>query len=167
VDRHRGPAGAKTEALDADLLARPGRRDRAALRRLVPDSPLSAERKGLTRAQDTLIPGQTRLLHHLTACRKASYPVALELCGTLHQPTTRAFVQPFPPLEQARAARGAQRSAGLQAAGHPQAAANAAPIWQQVPQPQLQAAPVLTRATARLLLALVAHLQPLRAPSAA
>src|SRR2546430_1551605 len=38
IDRKRGPARAKTDALDAYLLARTGRSDLADLRRLQPDS---------------------------------------------------------------------------------------------------------------------------------
>jgi transposase len=167
VDRHRKPAGAKTDAIDAYLLARTGRSDLADLRRLAPDSPLITELKVLTRDQDMLIRSQTRLLNQLTACLKAYYPVALDLFGKLHQPTTLAFLQTFPTLEQARAASVAQLTTVLQAAGHPHAAAKAAQIWQQVQQPQLQADPALTRAKARLMLALVAQLQPLIAQIAA
>src|SRR5207249_1168570 len=121
VDRHRKPSGAKTDAIDAYLLARTGRSDLADLRRLAPDSPLIAELKVLTRDQDSLVQSQTRLVNQLTACLKAYYPVALELFGTLHQPTTLAFLQAFPTLEQARAAGVEQLTAVLKAAGHPQA----------------------------------------------
>jgi transposase len=48
VDRHRRPSGAKTDAIDAYLLARTGRSDLADLRRLAPDSPLITELKVLT-----------------------------------------------------------------------------------------------------------------------
>jgi transposase len=167
VDRHRKPSGAKTDAIDAYLLARTGRSDLADLRRLTPDSPVIAELKVLTRDQDTLIQSQTRLVNQLTACLKAYYPVALELFGKLHQPTTLAFLQACPTLEQAQAASVAQLTAVLQAAGHPQAAAKAAQIRQHLQHPQVQADPVLTRAKARLMLALVAQLQPLLAQIAA
>jgi transposase len=161
VDRHRKPSGAKTDAIDAYLLARTGRSDLADLRRLTPDSPLIAELKVLTRDQDTLIQSQTRLVNQLTACLKAYYPVALELFGKLHQPTTLAFLQAFPTLEQARAATVEQIAAVLTETGHPTAPAKAVQIWQRLHQPQLQADPVLTRAKARLMLTLVAQLQVL------
>jgi hypothetical protein len=119
------------------------------------------ELKVLTRDQDSLVQNQTRLLTQLTACLKAYDPVALDLVGKLHQPTTLAFVQTFPTLEQAHAASVEQMAAVRTAAGHPHAAAKAAQIRQQVHQPQGQADPALTRAKARLMLALVAHLQPL------
>jgi transposase len=161
VDRHRKPAGAKTDAIDAYLLARTGRSDLADLRRLTPDSPLITELKVLTRDQDTLIQSQTRLVNQLTACLKAYYPVALELFGKLHQPTTLAFLQAFPTPEQARAATVEQIAAVLKAAGHPQAPAKATRIAQHLRQPHLEADPVVTRAKARLMLSLVAQLQVL------
>src|SRR5215468_5643996 len=68
VDRHRKPAGAKTDLIDAYLLARTGRSDFADLRRLRPDSALVQELKALTRDQASLIASQTRLVNQLTAC---------------------------------------------------------------------------------------------------
>jgi hypothetical protein len=161
VDRHRKPAGAKTAASDAYLLARTGRSDLADLRRLAPNRPLLTERKVLTRDQDTLIQSQTRLVNQLTACLKAYYPVALELCGKRHQPTTLAFLPAFPTLEQARAATVEQIAAVLTAAGHPQAPTKAARSAHHLRQPHLEADPVVTRAKARLMRTLVAHLQVL------
>src|SRR5215469_8498179 len=60
VDRHRKPAGAKTDLIYAYLLARTGRSDAAFLRRLKPDSALIQELKTLTRDQERLIVSQTR-----------------------------------------------------------------------------------------------------------
>ena len=67
VDRRRSPSGAKTDTIDAYLLAKTGRADFADLRRLSPDSDLVAELKALTRDQDALIQMQTRLVNQLTA----------------------------------------------------------------------------------------------------
>jgi transposase len=161
VDRRRKPSGAKTDAIDAYLLARTGRSDLADLRPLTPDSPLVAELKLLTRDQDTLIRSQTRLLNQLTACLKAYYPVALELFSKLRQPTTLAFLQAFPTLQDAQAATVEEIGAVLEAAGHPSAPAKARAIAQRLQQPQLQADPATTRAKVRLMGALVAQLQPL------
>jgi transposase len=93
VDRHRKPAGAKTDAIDAYLLARTGRSDFADLRRLRPDSTLIQELKMLTRDQESLIASQTRLVNQLKACLKSYYPVAL----TLFEPAPAAFHPGFPP----------------------------------------------------------------------
>jgi transposase len=60
-------AGAKTDQIDAHLLAKMGRFELAELRRLEPDSPTVAELKTLTRDQDALIQTQTRLVNQLTA----------------------------------------------------------------------------------------------------
>jgi len=67
VDRRRRASGAKTDAIDAYLLAKTGRADLADLRPLKPDSPLVQELKVLTRDQDGLIKSQTRLVNQLTA----------------------------------------------------------------------------------------------------
>ena len=67
VDRHRSPSGAKTDHIDAYLLARTGRADFVDLHRLVPDSQTVAELKQLTRDQDSLVQTQTRLVYQLTA----------------------------------------------------------------------------------------------------
>jgi len=161
VDRHRKPAGAKTDAIDAYLLARTGRSDLADLRRLTPDSPLIAELKALTRDQDTLIQSQTRLVNQLTACLKAYYPVAVDLFGKLQQPTTLAFLQAFPTLEQARAASVEQITAVLKGAGHPTAETKARQIHARVRQPQLAADPIVTRTKTRLMLTLVGQVRVL------
>jgi len=161
VDRQRKPSGAKTDAIDAYLLARTGRSDLADLRRLTPDSPLVAELKLLTRDQDGLIQGQTRLVNQLTACLKAYYPVALELFGKLHQGATLAFLRAFPTPDAARAATVKRIAAVLTAARYATAEAKAREMWERVRQPQLTADPVVTRAKARLLLTLAAQLQVL------
>ena len=161
IDRRRKPSGAKTDAIDAYLLARTGRSDLADLRRLVPDSPLVAELKLLTRDQDGLVQSQTRLVNQLTACLKAYYPTALALFGKLHQASTLAFLQAFPTLEQARAATVEQVAAVLKATHHPHPETKARWIHQQLHQPQLAADPAVARAKGRLALALVAQLLPL------
>ena len=67
VDRRRSASGAKTDTIDAYLLAKTGRADLADLHRLTPDSETVSELKELTRDQDGLIRMQTRLVNQLTA----------------------------------------------------------------------------------------------------
>src|SRR6266705_4579211 len=55
VDRRRSASGAKTDKIDAYLLAKHGRSEIADLRRLEPDSALIAELKALTCDQDSLV----------------------------------------------------------------------------------------------------------------
>lgn len=161
VDRKRGAAGAKTDAIDAYLLAKTGRSDLCDLRRLQPDSPLVQELKELTRDQDNLIEMQTRLVNQLTACLKAYYPVALDLFARLQQRTTLLFLQAYPTLTAARAATLEELTMVLKASGHTRADNFAPKIHEKLHQPQLEASPVTTRTKSRLMLALVAQLLPL------
>jgi transposase len=71
VDRKRSASGAKTDTIDAYVLAKTGRADVADLHRLTPDSEQVAELKLLPRDQSALIQMQTRLVNQLTACLKA------------------------------------------------------------------------------------------------
>jgi transposase len=161
VDRWRKPSGAKTDAIDAYLLAKTGRSDLADLRRLTPDSPLVQELKALTRDQDTLIQTQTRLVKQMTACLKAYYPVALTLFTKVQQPLTLAFLQTYPTLEAARGASVEQLADLLRQHHHPTPDATAQTLHARLHQPHLRADPTTTRTKSRLLLALVSQLAPL------
>jgi transposase len=155
------PSGAKTDAIDADLLAKTGRSDLADLRRLTPDSPRVQALKALTRDPDTLIPTQTRLVTQLTACRKAYSPVAVPLFTQLQQPRTRAFLQSYPRLEAARGTSMEELAVLLRQHHHPTPNATAQAISDRVHQPHLEADPITPRTKSRLLLALVRQLAPL------
>ena len=161
VDRHRAASGAKTDLIDAYLLAKTGRADFADLRRLMPDSEVVAELKALTRDQDGLIQMQTRLVNQLTACLKAYYPVALSLFTKVHQPTSLAFLRAYPTPQAAATATPEQLATLLKQAGHPTATQATATITSVLARPHLVADAVTTRTKARLMLALVAQLQPL------
>jgi len=161
VDRRRSASGAKTDTIDAYLLAKTGRADLADLHRLIPDSEKVSELKELTRDQDGLIRMQTRLVNQLTACLKAYYPVALELFTKLHQKSTLAFLQTYPTPQAAMAASLHQLEEVLRRAKHPNPITVAAKIFEQVHQPYLQADAVTTRTKARLMLVLVSQLLPL------
>ena len=161
VDRRRSASGAKTDLIDAYLLAKTGRADFADLRRLTPDSDKVAELKQLTRDQDMLIRTQTRLVNQLTACLKAYYPVALDLFSKLQQKSTLLFLQAYPTLQTARAASLQEIQQQLKHTRHPHPAEAAASMVELLHQPQLQADVVLTRTKARLMLALVSQLLPL------
>lgn len=104
VDRHRAASGAKTDLIDAYLLAKTGRANLVDLRRLTPDSELVQELKGLTRDQDALIQMQTRLVNQLTAALKAYYPVALQLFAKVQQHSALIFLQTYPPPQAAMTA---------------------------------------------------------------
>lgn len=163
VDRHRAPSGAKTDTIDAYLLAKTGRADFQDLRRLNPDSELIQELKTLTRDQDALIQMQTRLVNQLTACLKTYYPVALELFGKLQQPSTLAFLRAYPTAQAGRAASIEDLTTLLKSLRYPGARKKAEELVIQLQQPCLLASVVITRAKSRLMLALVVQLEPLHA----
>jgi transposase len=161
VDRRRSASGAKTDRIDAYLLAKTGRADLADLRRLTPDSEIVAELKILTRDQDALIQMQTRLVNQLTATLKAYYPVALQLFAKLQQHSALIFLQTYPTPEVARAASVQQISEVLKHAGHTTADKVAPKIFETLHQPQLTANAMTTRTKSRLMVVLVAQLLPL------
>jgi transposase len=156
----RTVAGAKTDRIDAYLLAKWGRFNLAELRRLLPDSEIVAELKTLTRDQDALIQTQTRLVNQLTACLKEYYPAALKLFAKVQQRSTLLFLQRYPTQEAAQAASQEEIIATLRAGGHTRARQAGHKIWEELHRPQLIATPVTVRAKARLMLALTRQLLP-------
>lgn len=161
VDRRRSASGAKTDTIDAYLLAKTGRADLADLHRLTPDSEKIVELKLLTRDQDALVHMQTRLVNQLTACLKAYYPVALELFTKLQQKSTLLFLQTYPTPQEAMGASMEQIQNVLKQAKHPHPHPIALKIFERVHQPHLQADAVITRTKSRLMLVLVSQLVPL------
>ena len=154
----RKAAGAKTDRIDAQLLAKLGRLDLAELRRLEPDSAIVAELKTLTRDQDALIQTQTRLVNQLTACLKEYYPAALRLFAKLQQRSTLVFLQAYPTPEALASASLAEITATLRAGKHTNPRKLAPKILEEVHRPQLVASPVIVRAKSRLMLSLVKQL---------
>jgi transposase len=147
----RKPSGAKTDTIDAYLLARKGRSDLGELRRLAPDSPLVQELKLLTRDQDALVQTQTRLVNQLTACLKTYFPAALTLFTKLQQGATLAFLQRYPTLDVAEAASVEELTAFLRSLRRvPGPGVAAQRIFARLHQPQLRTDPVTTRVKARL-----------------
>lgn len=161
VDRRRNAAGAKTDTIDAYLLAKTGRADLADFRQLQPDAPIVAELKLLTRDQDGLLQSQTRLVNQLTACLKTYYPVALTLFSKLQQPSTLLFLQTYLTPQAAMAASAEEIERLLQKEHYPHPSEGASRIGHLLHQPHLMADAVTTRAKSRLALALVGQLLPL------
>ena len=154
----RKAAGAKTDRIDAYLLAKTGRFDLAELRRLEPDSATVAELKTLTRDQDALIQMQTRLVNQLTACLKEYYPAALHLFAKLQQHSTLVFLQTYPTPAAAASASLAELTATLRVGKHTNPTRAASKLWEELHRPQLVATEVIVRAKSRLLLSLVKQL---------
>lgn len=154
----RKASGAKTDRIDAYLLAKTGRFEQADLRRLAPDSPVVHELKTLTRDQDALVRAQTRLVNQLTACLKEYYPTALHLFAKLQQRSTLIFLQTYPTPEQAMAASLEEITATLRKGKHTSPTTVAPTIVAELHRPQLVADPVTVRAKARLMVALTKQL---------
>jgi len=154
VDRLRRPSGAKTDALDAWLLARHGCNELDQLRRLEPDTPLLEELKLLTRDRQTLIREHTRLIQQLQACLKAYYPLALSLFGKLSQPVALEFLRTYPTPESIQKATAEEIAALLRKHRYPKAREKAEAILASAHRPQMRASAPTTRAKSRLMLAL-------------
>lgn len=161
VDRRRAASGAKTDTIDAYVLAKTGRADLADLQRLTPDSEKVTELKQLTRDQESLIHMQTRLVNQLTACLKAYYPVALELFPKLQQKSPLVFLQTYPTPSAAMAAWREQIQDVLRQSRHSNPTIVAPRIFARLHQPHLQADAGTTRTKARLMRVLVSQLVPL------
>ncbi len=161
IDRKRAASGAKTDLIDAYLLAKHGRAEWTDLRRLDPDSPKIAELNALTRDQESLIQSQTRLVNQLTACLKAYYPAALQLFTKLQQRSTLIFLQTYPTPHAAQQATVAQIEETLRKGQHTNPTTVAPKIYEVLHQPHLVADEVTIRTKARLMQALVAQLLPL------
>src|SRR6266567_791094 len=154
----RKTAGAKTDQIDAHLLAKMGRLDLTEMRRLEPDSPIVAELKTLTRDQDALIGMQTRLVNQLTACLKEYYPAALHLFAKLQQRSTLLFLQAYPTPQTAQAASLEEITATLRTGKHSRSTQVAPKIFEELHRPQLVGSPVIVRAKSRLMLSVVKQL---------
>jgi len=154
----RKAAGAKTDQIDAHLLAKIGRLDLAELRRLEPDSPTVQELKTLTRDQDALIQTQTRLVNQLTACLKEYYPAALHLKASVQQRSTLLFLQAYPTPQAAQAASVEAITATLRTGKHTKATRVAPKIFEELHRPHLVGNSAMIRAKSRLMLSLVKQL---------
>lgn len=160
VDRRRSPARAKTDMIDAAILARHGLHELPRLRRLKADSPIIQELKVLTRDQVGLIEQQTRLVNQLTSCLKEYYPLVLQAFSRLNQPITLAFLQAIPTPAHLSQVGPEGLGAFLKKHSYPRPNEKAQEIL-LIAQQQLRTNPIVTRAKARLMLAIVAQLAPL------
>ncbi len=154
----RNAAGAKTDQIDAYLLAKTGRFDLADLRRLAPDSPKVQELKTLTRDQDALVQMQTRLVNQLTACLKDYYPAALTWFTKLQQHCTLIFLQTYPTPQAASAASIEDLERTLRKGKHHNPSVVARTIHETLHRPQLEASDLTVRTKSRLMLSLVKQL---------
>lgn len=167
VDYRRKPSGAKSDPIDARLLANIGRSDLGQLKRLKPDTELISELKMLTRDQDSLIQESTRLTNKLIACLKEYYPIALEFFSKPTLPVALKFFKRYPTPDLVKEATVPEIAAFLKACKHPRPNQTAISIWQKAQEPQLRASAPTVRAKCRLMLALVGQLEVVKEQIAA
>jgi transposase len=158
INPRRKASGAKTDQIDAYLLAKVGRFELADLRRLEPERASVQELKTLTRDQDALIQTQTRLINQLTACLKNYYPAALKLFTKLRHRSTLLFLQTYPTPQAVQAASLADLAAALRRGKHSNPTRAARKIAAEVHRPQLTANDITVRTKSRLMLSLIKQL---------
>lgn len=160
VNRRRKPSGAKSDLIDALILADIGRADLRHLRRLKKDPELIEQLKLLTRDQDSLIKDATRLKNKLTSCLKEYYPAALTFFTKIG-PVALKFLKEYPNHFKVQKASANKIEKSLKKYKHPRPKKAAATIYEQAHSPQLKASMPVVLAKTRLMLALVAQLEPL------
>lgn len=104
ANARRKASGAKTDPLDAVILANLGRSELHELRRLTPNSELAERLRGLTRKQLVLINQRAAVINRLKACLKRYFPVALQLFSRLTSRSALAFLERYLTLDEARKA---------------------------------------------------------------
>lgn len=154
VDGRRNPARAKTDPIDARILAKIGFSDLDSLRRLQPDSEVIRELKVLTQDQDRLMLQRIRLSNQLVATLKEYYPAALTLFTKIHHPIGVAFLQRYPTLEGARQATTDELYAFYKDRSPRASHASAERLYRQLHQAWPTADPPLVRGKARLVVSL-------------
>jgi len=155
VDKHRKPSGAKTDFIDARLLADLGRKDHLSLRPLVLSDDLLQELRLLTRDQEGLIHSQTRLTNQLIASLKEYYPAALKFFTRIGQLCTLKFLQTFPSIDSLRKASREDVVIVLKTLRHKDPETKANEILEIISQPQIPVSFAVSKAKSRFTKVLV------------
>lgn len=152
-DRHR-QSGAKTDELDARVLADILCVDREYHRPIPSDSPLAQEIKWTSRQRQKLVTERTRLKNQLTDCLKTYYPVAVSLFSGLDCVIAWSFLRAYPNAEAAAAVSLAELEAFFSQNGYscPQKIPE---IYAQLQAPAIPVADWQVRASQRYMLLLV------------
>jgi transposase len=162
VESRRKTSGAKTDRIDAKILAKILRSDFQNLKKLEPDSETITELKQLTRDQNGLIQNHTALIQQLRDCLKEYYPGILEIFPDLSSETLLVFLKNFPTLQDALRPDISELAAFFKGNHIPQPNKLASQVYIELHKPQLQARPAIIRAKSRLALGLVEQILVLR-----
>lgn len=162
VDSRRKTSGAKTDRIDAKIIAKILRSDYQDLKKLEPDNETIAELRQLTRDQNGLIQKQTALFQQLRDCLKEYYPGLLKIFSILSSETPLMFIKSFPTPDDALQANVEQLTALFKQCRVPRPNDLANRVYSELHKPQLQARPAITRAKSRLALGLIEQIQVLK-----
>lgn len=160
-DARRKPSGAKTDRLDAAILARLGWTERDQLRPLRPADEAWVELRQLTRIDEDLTQQATRLTNQLLAALKSYYPQVLAAFADISRPVALAFLATWPDPQDARRLTVSEVMTWLRQHRYPRAAQEASRIWSALQQRALEASPGKRRAQVWAVRALVAQFQAL------
>jgi transposase len=158
VDRQRKPSGAKTDFIDARLLADIGRKEYINLRPLMASNDLIEELRLLTRDQEGLVHAQTRLTNQLIACLKEFFPTALKFFTRIPQLCTLKFLQRYPSAESLVNTSKQELINVLIELRHKSPDTKAQEILEIVHQPQIRVPQTTIKAKSRLALVLIKQL---------
>ncbi|WP_053960177.1 IS110 family transposase [Sulfobacillus thermosulfidooxidans] len=161
-DARRKPSGAKTDRLDAAILARLGWYERDQLRPLRPTDEDWVELRQLTRIDEDLTQQMTRLSNQLTAALKSYYPQVLAAFAEINRPVALAFLAAWPDPVEARNIALSDLITWLRQHRYARAAQEAPRIWSALQQRALEASPGKRRAQMWAVRAWVAQLQALQ-----
>jgi transposase len=161
VESRRKTSGAKTDRIDAKILAKILRSDFQDLKKLEPDSETITELKQLTRDQNGLIQTHTALIQQLRDCLKEYYPGLLEIFSDLSSEALLIFLKSFPTLQDALKLEILQLITFFKENHIPQPNKLASRVYSELHKPQLQARPAIIRAKSRLAIGLVEQIHVL------
>ena len=157
-DRHK-VSGAKTDPIDAMVLAHILRTDRHQFRPLLPDSELARKIKLLSRDRDNLVKAKTRILNKLRANLKEYFPAAARAFKNLDKREVIKFLRKYPSHEEAAQLRKEEIKNFFRGSGH--SFKKIEKIYSILQVPSIQVPQFIVEAKKRYTLALLAQLPPL------
>ena len=162
VDNRRKTSGAKTDRIDAKILAKILRSDYHDLKKFEPDSEIITELRQLTRDQNGLIQAHTALIQQLRDCLREYFPGLLTIFPDLSSEPPLLFLKSFPTLQDALQVDIPQLAAFFKKNHVRKPNETASQVYIELHKPQLQAQPAIIRAKARLAQGLVEQIRVLR-----
>lgn len=155
VDNRRKTSGAKTDRIDAKILAKILRSDYQDLKKFEPDNEVITELRQLTRDQNRLIQMHTSLIQQLRDCLLEYYPGFLTVFPDLSSEKPLLFLKAFPTLQEALQADISQLAVFFKENRVPRPNETASRVYIELHKPQLEARPAIIRAKSRLALGLI------------